>query len=624
MTPIRYQDQMISRTTGPSLFDLSETKQQILDREGHLLVRGGPGSGKTTIAIIKAERLVGDRLRPGQKVLFLSFARATISRVIEALAEHSRNSAVTRARIELDTYHAFFWRLLKTHGYLVGLPRKIEILTPPAQAVALSAIRHEFGPTRKLTDSRRADRSQREAAELQRLAREEGKICFDLFADLAAQVLGGSARIRALVSSAYPVVILDEFQDTNASQWAVVQELGIGSVLLALADEEQRIYDFIGADPERINHFLERFAPSTFDLGSENHRSSGTDIARFGDDMLKGRFSGSYKGMRLRKFPANQNQAIAALKGETLQARRRLLQEEKPDWSLAILVPTKQLMREVSDAFRTPQPSVPTIDHHAAIDMAGAILAAEFIAFLLQPRQPAGDFEEFVSLLCNFFRGKGGDDPSNVDVGESIAIDKALRKAIERAKEGKEPPANSIIRPIRTGYERCIALHPTGRPEKDWRAIRDMLLECGCKRLRQVGEESRNVRLLDRGTQLREALSLDWRNNGTYRNALDIVRQAFVQEHFAASTRRESGIVVINMHKAKGKQFDEVIIFEGWPRYDRGKLVANPHRIVPGNVAGDQITSARYNFRVSVTRAKARTTIMTPDSDPCILLGGVS
>lgn len=600
------------------LFELSDKKKAILAHDGHLLVKGGPGSGKTTISIIKADMLVSAALRPGQKVVFLSFARATVSRVIEALNDHSQNRAQTKSRVDVDTYHAFFWRLLKTHGYLLGLPRRLEILTPPAQAIALSTIRHEFGPHKKLSDAQKAERSKRESDELQRLAFEEGKVCFDMFADLVAQILTGSTKLRKLVSSAYPVIVLDEFQDTNTGQWLVVQQLGIDSTLIALADEEQRIYDFIGADPERLNHFKERFNPGEFDLGSENHRSSDTDIVRFGDDLLKGQFSGKYQGLRLYQFPANQNQAMVALKAQVLQARERLIDKTR-DWSLAVLVPTKQLMREVSDALRAEQPSMPAIDHRAAIDMEGAILAAEIIAFLLQTRR-AGEFQAFVGLLCNFFRGRGGDDPSNRDISESLAIEKAWQKAAERAKQGKEVPASSIIRPIRAGYEQCAVLVPTGNPDRDWLAIRNQLVACGCKRLTEVAEEARNVRLLDRGTQLREALSLDWRTNGAYKNALDIVRQAFVQEHFATSARRESGIVVMNMHKAKGKEFDEVIVFEGWPHYAKKKIVSNPHRIVPGNLAGGHLTRAKYNFRVSVTRAKIQTTIMTPKVDPCILL----
>src|SRR6185295_9541801 len=234
----------------------------------------------------------------------LSFARATVARVVEALDEHSQNKAQTRSRIEVDTYHAFFWRLLKTHGYLVGLPRTLAILTPPTQAIALSPIRHEFGSLKKLNDAQKAVKVARERAELRRLAFEEGRVCFDLFADLVAPILTGSTKLRKLVSSGYPVIVLDEFQDTNTGQWLVVQQLGIGSTLIALADEGQRIYDFIGADPERLNHFKYSFNPAEFDLGNENHRSSGTDIIRFGDDLLTGTISGRYRGMVLHRFPA--------------------------------------------------------------------------------------------------------------------------------------------------------------------------------------------------------------------------------------------------------------------------------------------------------------------------------
>jgi hypothetical protein len=115
-------------------------------------------------------------------------------------------------------------------------------------------------------------------------------------------------------------------------------------------------------------------------------------------------------------------------------------------------------------------------------------------------------------------------------------------------------------------YTQTRELALKGAPDDDWRAICRLLQDGACTRLKDVAEEVRNVRLLDRGTHLRQALAQDCRDNGDYRNPLAITRQAFVQEHFSTTTKPESGVVVMNMHKAKGKQFDEVIIFEGGRR----------------------------------------------------------
>ena len=116
----------------------------------------------------------------------------------------------------------------------------------------MSGIRSEYAVATKLTDVEKAAKKAAEENERRRVACVDGRICFDLFAPYVRDILHGSARIRKLLAAMYPVIIFDEFQDTNVEQWRVVQALGEFSTLLALADPEQRIYDFIGADPERL------------------------------------------------------------------------------------------------------------------------------------------------------------------------------------------------------------------------------------------------------------------------------------------------------------------------------------------------------------------------------------
>ncbi|MYH15524.1 MAG: ATP-dependent helicase [Gammaproteobacteria bacterium] len=603
------------------MIELTKRQQDVLAIDGHGLVKGGPGSGKTTVSILKAGTVVREQLSPGQRVLFLSFARATVSRVLEAMDEESGLHRDVKRLIEVDTYHAFFWRLIKTHGYLLGLPRRLKILTPHNEAVALSQIRNGYRAQGKLSAAERDEKINREEAERLRLAMEEAQVCFDLFADLVGQLLHGSNKIKKLIANAYPTIILDEFQDTAADQWHVIQALGGASDLLALADPEQRIFDFIGADPERLNHFIQEFDVVPIDLSDENHRSKGTDIVHFGNDILKGRYSKDrYEGIDCVLFESNTNQAISKVVTETLQARKRLIDSGPKDWSLAILVPTKRMTRLVSDVFREPLGGLPKIQHYAVVDMEAAILAAEVIAYGLQSHGGTFNPAEFVALVASYFRGKGGDSPSRTSLQEASRIFAAHDVAVSRRAEGKDVPNRSVFLPIERAIHGCLTLALTGDPGADWLTIRRHFADAGCKRLAEIASEVRNIRLLERGTQLREALSQNWRDTGRYTEALEIVRQAFIRDHFATNTKPESGVVVMNMHKAKGKQFDEVIVFEGWPKRAKGKIVANPDRIVRGNMRENIDDQARQNFRVSVTRAKRRTTILTPRADPCALL----
>jgi DNA helicase-2/ATP-dependent DNA helicase PcrA len=419
----------------------------------------------------------------------------------------------------------------------------------------------------------------------------------------------------------YPCIILDEFQDTNGPQWRVVQALGELCRLLALADPEQRIFDWIGADPARLEQFRSAFTPDVVDLSTDNHRSAGTEIAKFANDVLAGQFrQKAYIGVQVESFTPFAAPAMAKLVTTVYAARKRLLDQAVQRWSIAVLVPTKRLTRLVSDALRTPPAGMTEVHHVATLDMEAAILGAEVIAQLLQPASGEVHLAQFVELVCNFFRGKGGDEPTRGALKEAEGIRKAHAEFATCRNAGRPLRKNSVFVNLFSVYTQTRTLVLTGIPDDDWRAMRRVLQEGACVRLQEIAEEVRNVRVLDRGTYLRQTLTQDWREHGAYRNALAITRQAFMQEHFSTTAKPETGVIVMNMHKAKGKQFDEVIIFEGWPTKVKGAPPHNPDRIVRFNSKEGVNDQARQTFRVSVTRAKRRTTILTPQGDPCVLL----
>lgn len=572
--------------------ELTEYRQTLLAKQGNIVVLGGPGSGKTTIALLKADREIRDsKLQRGQHILFLSFARATIARVAQQAgkllaAQHSE-------RLETNTYHGFAWNLLRSHGYLLRTGRNIQLLPPPEAAARLSEV---DGDAARVTEKRR-------------LFEEHGLLHFDLFAEMAGSLLTRSNVLRRTISDAYPIIILDEFQDTNEEEWGLIQALGEHSRLIALADAEQRIYEFRGADPKRIGEFIARYNPATFDFGTENHRSNGTDIAVFGNDLLTGANKGkTYNDVKVTRygFYAGRNQ-LFPIKAVLLAGLKRQIKSNKDNWSIAVLVPTKKMMLQVSDYLSQESDNLPSLNHEVSLDTEAPSLAAVLIASLLEGAPTAGEIaQRLLSDLCTHIRGrKGNKQPTQSELGLVNALSDFMQLGAIRGAKRK-----LIADTAKMLGEQRFELELTGDPGEDWLSIREMLSACRVSEYIQIADDARFLRLLHKGALLRSRLNELWRKSGNYIGAAAAVRDALVQEHFSASIKEWRGIHVMTIHKSKGKEFNEVIIYEGT---HNGKIVLQD---------ADERTAAqaRLTLRVGVTRAMQRTSILTPASVPCPFL----
>lgn len=579
------------------VFEISDYKKELLEKKGHLLVLGGPGSGKTTIALLKADKIISEGIKKYQKVLFLSFARATISRV-ENQAKGMISKEVYK-NLEINTYHGFMWKLLKSNGYLLNSNYPLKLLTPPEAGARLAAF------------SGISDREK----EKMRLLDQEGLIHFDHFATLSLELLVKSKKISSIINETYPYIILDEFQDTDQNEWELIKHLGSESTLIALADLEQRIYEFRGADPSRISQYIDTFDPDQYDFGKENNRSSGTDIIDFGNDLLSGENKKKeYENVNIAKYRYYKDLIHLPLKIETLNAIKRTSDRGRNKvWSVAILVPTKKLMTDVSDFLDNSQKSKNStfnpISHRVNLEMSGPSLAAVVISGLLEQREEDA-LRQFIGALSEHIRGRNGNRPPS---SQNLKLSEALLEFNETGYiRGKNRIA--LVGEAKEILKSVLSVKFTGEPGADWVQVRSLLQKASSPSLKLVGEDARYLRLLRKGTILSSGLGQLWRNNTSYKGAPSLISNALLQEHFSTSTVGWQGVNVMTMHAAKGKEFDEVIIYDG-PNKFGDKLLKRDAKGNPTNKDQDVLA-----LRVAVTRAMKRTTIMTPQWDSCPLI----
>lgn len=517
-------------------------RQSILEAGGAILVTGGPGSGKTTIALAKAKLVIERGLLPGQAVLFLSFSRAAVARVVEA--SKTQVPAALRTTLSIQTFHSFFWRILQAYGYLLGAPRSLRLLMPHDEA----AMRHEF-------ENDGGDWN----AERERLFLEEGRVAFDLFAPKAHELLSRSARLRELFSSCYPLIVVDEAQDTAEDQWQCVRLLSTGTQMMCLADLEQQIYDFRpGVSSDRVTHIMAALQPLRVDLAGQNHRSPDSEIVAFANDLLLNTPRGApYRGVSRMNYRANRqyrDRAIRQAIGIAIQRAKEAAQRDIE--SLAVLATWGRGVNVISRALTGDGTN--RIPHRVMIDEASVLLSSRMVAFMLEPRRAAGeelqDLADGLDLAAMVFRARGGN--SNLGAAQRLAA------SAVQSRGGRAPRANSVASRLLEVLRGSRTHEFTGDPKRDWLDVRGILRNAGANPLQDIAEDAEQLVAFQRGRRISAALTELWQTQGAYRGARGALDAAIAEDQLLSGGSDLRGIHVMTIHKSKGKEFDAAIIFD--------------------------------------------------------------
>jgi superfamily I DNA/RNA helicase/RecB family exonuclease len=279
---------------------LDEAQQRVVDHKGGpLLVLAGPGTGKTTTIVAAVEERIERRgIDPG-RILVLTFSRKAAGELRDRIT--ARLGRTTSEPLAL-TFHSYAYALVRREFVLAG-DQPPRLLSAPEQLLEI----------RRLLRGEMADRGQdwpdrlrpalatRGFAEelrdvLMRAAergldgkalRQLGRRCkrddwvaagafldrysarFDLapvpaydYAEIVRIAAGllGRAATRQRERDSYDAVFVDEYQDCDPAQEALLQALaGDGRDLVAVGDPDQSIYAFRGADVRVLTSFPDKF-----------------------------------------------------------------------------------------------------------------------------------------------------------------------------------------------------------------------------------------------------------------------------------------------------------------------------------------------------------------------------
>ncbi|QQX76006.1 MULTISPECIES: UvrD-helicase domain-containing protein [Aequorivita] len=540
-------------------------RKSILNCNTNLLVIGGPGSGKTTIALAKAFKYIEDNnLNRGQKVLFLSFSRNAKSRILQSSSNFSEHKKFGK-QLYVQTFHAFFLEIIKTHCYLLGSPKKITII-PPHDEDALRLNRNE--------------NDEIWVKEKDNLLYMEGKITFDRFSKVALEIIVKSNRIRKTLANTFPLIIVDEAQDTDAEQWEFIKLFNHISQLILLGDLDQQIFDYRpDINPERINSIKEFLSPIEITLESENYRSPNSEILYFARDVLNNTpRNGTYKGVTsLIYSPQVQHRdkwirsSIGILK-ETIKRETG----EYPQ-SIAILCPWAKGVKMISAALRAKE-----INHRVQFDVTETNLSSRMIACLLEPILNEKQHLLWVlNILKDFYSATGKENEI-----------KKYNSWIEKVYSDKKPGGTTVSYFINLINE-LRNMQLSGNPSKDWRFIQQKLLTCSVGAIKSFASHSEYLIAYNQGKIIMRDLTQTWIENKCYANARGILQRAIVEAQLSGDVASEVGINVMTTYKAKGKEFDGVIIFQN--QYN-----------APLELRGDNPVTfqrSRKLFLVAVTRA---------------------
>ncbi len=369
------------------LSELNESQREaVLFCDGPSLVIAGAGSGKTRVLTYKIAYLLEQGMKPWQ-ILALTFTNKAAREMKERIG---RLVGEERAwYLQMGTFHSVFSRILRAEADRIGFNANFtiydqtdarslvkaiikelglddKVYKPASVADRISMAKNhlilasQYGQTAWAQDDAHGKRPQITNIYLRyaERCRQANAMDFDDLLVYTYVLLKNNEDVRQKYVDKFQFVLVDEYQDTNFAQQAIVLQLTRERQrVCVVGDDAQSIYSFRGANIDNILNFRSAYDGARLFKLEQNYRSTQL-IVQAANSLIKKNerqipkdvYSRNEQGEKLTLKPAYSDREEALI---VCQDIKRIRREDQCDWSdFAILYRTNSQSRSFEEQMR--------------------------------------------------------------------------------------------------------------------------------------------------------------------------------------------------------------------------------------------------------------------------------
>src|SRR5579883_1001150 len=558
-------------------------REAVQHGEGPLLVLAGAGSGKTRVITHRIAHLMSVHRVPGWAILAVTFTNKAAAEMRERV--RSLTGGIGGDGPTLATFHSFCVRLLRREGAPLaairpGFTTSFTIYDDDDQLSILKQVYRQLGLDEKFMAYRAAlsrishAKSHKQSPEemaraasdpaTTRLAvvyekyeaklRESNALDFDDLLLEAVRLLQQDAAAREKLNRRYEFVMVDEYQDTNRSQYELMRLLtGERRNICVVGDEDQSIYGWRGANIRNILDFERDFPGAAIIRLEQNYRSTknileaANGVVAHNTELIgKSLWTEAGGGEKILLYEAPDSENEALFIADTIENRLA----QNPRDRVAVLYRTNAQSRQIEEALRRYGRKYTVVGGFSFYQRAEIKDVLAYLKILVSP-------QDSVSLLRIINVPARGIGRTTIEQVEQAALEhgESLWSAVKRMLEEHAFPARAEAA-LQAFHRMMEELAEIAQSKGVTETLEAVLDRTGYRKmLEQENTEESRGRLANLEELLNAAADATERGENL-RDFLDYA--ALVSDADQADER--ATVSLLTMHNAKGLEFPIVFI----------------------------------------------------------------